>query len=111
MGSGILAFTPGTRAPLSMSVPIVTAGTSQEYASWIWVAKADSSPLGAGDEVGAAWAAGASAVGASVAGAASAASTWVRSVSAVARAASACWVSASAVAAGASAAELPFASS
>ena len=30
MGSGILALTPGTRAPPSMSVPIVTAGTSQE---------------------------------------------------------------------------------
>ena len=73
------------------------------------MAKADSSPLGAGDEAGVA--AGASAAGVSGAGAASAASTWVRSVSAVARAASACWVSASAVAAGASAAELPFASS
>ena len=30
MGSGILALTPGTRAPLSIRVPIVTAGTSQE---------------------------------------------------------------------------------
>ena len=30
MGSGILAFTPGTRVPSSIRVPMVTAGTSQE---------------------------------------------------------------------------------
>jgi hypothetical protein len=30
MGTGIAALTPGTRAPPSISVPIVMAGTSHE---------------------------------------------------------------------------------
>ena len=54
MGRGILALTPGTRAPSSMRVPMVTAGTSHEYAFLIWEANADSSPAASGDE---AWAA------------------------------------------------------
>ncbi len=107
MGTGIAALTPGTRAPSSMSVPIVTAGTSHEYAFLIWEAKADSSPAATGDE---AWAGsgadgavlGAGAGAASGAGSAGAGVSWVagaaevpaassraRSASAFARAASA----------------------
>ena len=103
MGTGIAALTPGTRVPSSMSVPIVTTGTSHEYAFLIWEANADSSPAASGDE---AWAASGvdGAVSGAGAGAASgvswvagagastevpAASSWARSASAFARAASA----------------------
>ena len=110
MGTGIAALTPGTRAPSSMSVPIVTTGTSHEYAFLIWEANADSSPVASGDEawaasgvdgavsgagVGAASGVGSAGAGVSwVAGAGAstevpAASSWARSASAFARAASA----------------------